>query len=307
MIGLFDKFLDASVLFSFDSTGFKRHCKEPLESKDLGGVNAIITGASSGIGLEVATSLLNQGASCFLIARQMEPVDELLKNVNTTRLKKTKSLNMSSLKDVYAFVNQEINGPIHLIVHNAGGMPNELSITSEGHEQMWASQVLGPFLLTKVLADQGKLAPGCRIIFVSSGGMYLRKLDLTDLNFQKTAYNKYAGYANAKRAQVMLCKLLSNHYPDYLFSAMHPGWVDTPGIRHSMPLFAKLIGNRLRTSKEGADTILWLATADRYPTGKFWFDRQIAPTTFFGFRKPKEADYHNLWALCLKTFDDVRA
>lgn len=305
MINFLHKFLDATILFSFDRTGFKRHCSEPLQSKNLNGTNAIVTGASSGIGLEAAKSLMAQGANCLLIARHIDPIRESIKNEKVVSEPSLKMLDMSCLKDVYVFASQEVKEPVHLIIHNAGSMPNALSMTSEGYEQMWASQVLGPFIMTKVLADQGKLAPDCRIIFVSSGGMYFQKMDLSDLNFQKTAYNKYVGYANSKRAQIMLCELFSSYYPDYLFSAMHPGWADTPGVQHSMPAFAKLIGNRLRTAREGADTVLWLAVADKYPTGKFWFDRQMAPTTFLGFRKPTEDDYHKLWTLCLKTLDCI--
>lgn len=300
---LFHKLLDATILFSFDRTGFRRHCREPLEIKSLEGTNAIVTGASSGIGLQVAKTLVERSANCLLIARHIDSIAlDNEKNVYQPSLRK---LDMSSLKEVYAFASQEVKEPLHLIVHNAGGMPNNLSITTEGYEQMWASQVLAPFIMTKVLADQGKLAPECRIIFVSSGGMYLQKIDLSDLNFQKATYNKYIGYANSKRAQIMLCELFSIYYPSYLFSAMHPGWVDTPGVQHSMPLFAKFIGDRLRTPQEGADTVLWLATADKYPTGKFWFDRQMASTTLCGFRKPKEEDYDKLWNLCLKTLDCI--
>ncbi len=99
--------------------------------------------------------------------------------------------------------------PIDLFIHNAGDMPLSLTITKDGFEQMFASQVLGPFVLTKTLADLGKLRQGCRIIFVSSGRMYLQKLDLSDLLFEKRSYNNYTGYANAKKAQVILSELFS--------------------------------------------------------------------------------------------------
>ena len=130
---------------------------------------------------------------------------------------------MADLKKVYCFCRDEVKTPIDLLIHNAGDMPHSLTITQDGFEQMFASQVLAPFILTKTLADLGKLRKGCRIIFVSSGGMYLQKLDLSDLLFEKSSYNKYTGYANAKRAQVILSELFSKKYPQYLFSSMHPG------------------------------------------------------------------------------------
>lgn len=203
---------------------------------------------------------------------------------------------------VYSFAVTEVKTPIDLLIHNAGSMPDPLSITEEGFEEMFASQVLAPFILTKTLADLGKLKPGCAIIFVSSGGMYLQKLDLSDLLFEKSAYNKYTGYANAKRAQVILSELFSEKYPQYLFSSMHPGWADTPGVRHSMPFFKKLMSSRLRSAEEGADTILWLATRQDYPSGKFWFDRKQAKTILFSLNRSTQAEKNSLWDYCESVF-----
>ncbi|CUI16894.1 Short-chain dehydrogenase/reductase [Candidatus Protochlamydia naegleriophila] len=101
--------------------------------------------------------------------------------------------------------------PIDLLIHDAGDMPLSFTITKEGFEHMFAFQVLGPFILTKTLADLGKLRQGCHIIFVSSGGMYLQKLDLSELLFEKRSYNKYTGYANVKRVQVIFSELFSKN------------------------------------------------------------------------------------------------
>ena len=278
--------LDASVIFSFDRSGFIRHCPTPLEKVDLTGKKGIVTGASRGIGFSVAKALMDQGMSCRLISRS-ESKDPHFH-----------TLDMSHLKDVKAFAINDVKEPIDLIVHNAGSMPADLTLTKEGHEHVFASQVLGPFVLTKTLIEQGKLNPGCRVIFVSSGGMYLQKLDLSDLQFSKRPYNKYTAYANAKRAQVILAESFAKRYPEYLFSAMHPGWADTAGVRSSMPVFKKLLNNRLRSADEGADTILWLATMPPYPNGKFWFDRKEAKTTIFNLFQSSPDEKEQLWSTC---------
>lgn len=288
-----NQLLDLTVVFSFDHSGFLRHCPAPLPLVDLSGRQGIVTGASSGIGLAVARALIHQGMSCQLIARHIEKIKETF-----VFPQKCASLDMGHLRKVYSFSINEISGPIDLLIHNAGGMPNSLQITEEGFEHMFASQVIGPFILTKTLADSGKLRPGCRVIFVSSGGMYLQKLDLTDLLFQKKPYNKYTGYANAKRAQVILSELFSKNYPDYHFSAMHPGWADTSGVQKSMPLFRKFLKKRLRSAEEGADTLLWLATAEDYPNGQFWFDRKLQKTTIFKINQSSEKDEELLWNTC---------
>lgn len=301
-----NQLLDSTILFSFDHSGFKRHCPDQLQRIDLSGRHGIVTGASSGIGLEVSKALLQQKMDCQLIGRDPEKLKNCLNFDPSFSYAQYHCLDMSDLKKVYSFAIDEVKHPIDLLIHNAGDMPLSLTINKDGFEQMFASQVLAPFILTKTLADLGMLKQGCRIIFVSSGGMYLQKLDLSDLLFEKHSYNKYTGYANAKRAQVILSNLFSKKYPEYLFSSMHPGWADTPGVRYSMPLFKKLLNKRLRSPEEGADTILWLAMTPDYPNGKFWFDRKQAKTTIFNLNKSSESDDELLWKYCESIFTSIK-
>lgn len=305
-----NQLLDLTIVFSFDHSGFKRHCPNELQKVNLSGRHGIVTGASSGIGLEVTKALLQQGMHCELIGRNLEKLKNSFNSDGFVSLTESHSLahclDMTDLNKVYSFAKDEVKTPIDLLVHNAGDMPLSLTITKDGFEQMFASQVLAPFILTKTLADLGKLRPGCRIIFVSSGGMYSQKLDLSDLLFKNRSYNKYSGYANAKRAQVILSELFSKKYPEYLFSSMHPGWADTPGVRYSLPLFRKLLSKRLRSAKEGADTILWLATIHDYPNGKFWFDRKEANTTILNLNKSSKNEDESLWKYCESVFDPVK-
>jgi dehydrogenase/reductase SDR family member 12 len=131
--------------------------------------------------------------------------------------------------------------------------------------------------------------------------MYAQKLDLTDLHFDKRSYNKYRAYANAKRAQVILAELFAERYPDYHFASMHPGWVKTPGVKHSMRWFYYLIYPLLRTPEEGADTLHYLASIAKWEKGgAFWFDcKPVSPhmsAKTHSTRKEKEG----LWTWCEK-------
>lgn len=301
-----NQLLDFTIIFSFDHSGFKRHCPLQLESVDLSGRHGIVTGASSGIGLEVSKALLQQGMHCELIGRDLNKLKNSFKSDPFVSSAHYHGLDMTDLNKVYAFAIDQVRTPIDLLIHNAGDMPDSLTRTKGGFEQMFACQVLAPFVLTKTLIDAGKLRHGCRLIFVSSGGMYLQKLDLSDLLFERRSYNKYTGYANVKRAQVVLSELFSQKYPQYLFSSMHPGWADTPGVRHSMPLFRKLLNKRLRSAEEGADTILWLATTHDYPNGKFWFDRKQAKTTIFSLNKSSKNGDELLWKHCESIFASIK-
>lgn len=158
--------LDLTIVFSFDHSGFKRHCPDQLQKIDLSGRHGIVTGASSGI----TKALLQQGMHCQLIGRDLEKLKNSFKSDHSVSCAQYHCLDMSDLKKVYSFALDEVKTPIDLLIHNAGDMPHSLTINKDGLEQMFASQVLGTFILTKTLADLGKLRQGCRILFVASGG-----------------------------------------------------------------------------------------------------------------------------------------
>jgi NAD(P)-dependent dehydrogenase (short-subunit alcohol dehydrogenase family) len=77
-------------------------------------------------------------------------------------------------------------------------------------------------------------------------------------------------------------------------SSGHPGWVDTPGITHSLPGFSKLTRPILRTPEQGADTFVWLAGAD-VPAGRFWHDRKARPEHYLGRNRESETDSRTFW------------
>jgi GTPase Era involved in 16S rRNA processing len=80
---------------------------------------------------------------------------------------------------------------------------------------------------------------------------------------------------------------------------MHPGWVDTPGLEHSLPRFYKLMKPALRSPDEGADTIVWLA-ASAHPGGRFWHDREPRPTHIVPRTRESDEERARLWTECLR-------
>src|SRR4029077_5730065 len=102
---------------------------------------------------------------------------------------------------------------------------------------------------------------GSRVIAVTSGGMYTQALPLDDLGYASGDYAGPKAYARAKRAQVSLMREWARRTRGQIaFTAMHPGWADTPGLAASLPGFYRIMGPLLRTPEQGIDTILWLAT-----------------------------------------------
>ena len=156
-------------------------------------------------------------------------------------------------------------------------MPDSLVLNDFSVEHQCASQLIGHYYLIYLLNKYGNINRYARIIWVSSGGMYLKKLDLDSL-FHNRKYEKVSAYSNVKRAQITLVEELSSQerWKNVKVFSMHPGWVATYGLKESLPKFFSLMRNRLRNTKEGADTIIWLLlTEGAISSGSFYFDRKI--------------------------------
>ena len=177
------------------------------------------------------------------------------------------------------------------IVLNAGGMPDSLIVNNFKVEHQCASQLVGHYYLIQCLNQNGCLNDNARIIWVSSGGMYLKKLDLKSL-FHNKNYEKVSVYANVKRAQVTLTQELSKQdfWNKTKIFSMHPGWVKTDGLNNSLPGFYRIMAKRLRNLDEGIDTILWLLlTEESLNSGGFYFDRKmVSPYLSKNFNPTRE-------------------
>lgn len=271
-----DKFwnaiLDKSIYYSFDSTGFKRHQKlfksEAFE-EDLTGKNILITGGTGGIGLSVCRELSKRGAYVIFTGRSEKRGKEY--EGDNCKFLKLDMIDWASFKSVL----RDLPRFDHIIL-NAGGMPKELELNDFSVEHQAASQLFGHFNLLDLLDKHSGLNVECRITWVSSGGMYLKKLDLGNL-VRPVKYDKVDVYANVKRAQITLVEEMvkNERWKKYNIFSMHPGWVNTSGIEDALPNFYKFTKNRLRSIEQGADTINWLQfTNENLVSGSFYFDRK---------------------------------
>ena len=167
---------------------------------------------------------------------------------------------------------------LDVLIHNAGALNKEHTVTGSGTESTLAAHVVGPFLLTGLLLPALRAAAPSRVIQVCSGGMYTQAFDLASLEMGSYGYDGTVAYARAKRAQLVLMHEWNRRMGDLgvSFHAMHPGWTDTPGIRRGLPGFAHVMGPLLRTPDQGADTAVWLASTPVgvESTGRFWLDRR---------------------------------
>jgi NAD(P)-dependent dehydrogenase (short-subunit alcohol dehydrogenase family) len=269
------------------------------------GRRCLVTGANSGIGYETALALADLGAEVVLLCRNAKRGEEAAERVRQQTGNSRVSLeivDMSDLASVRAAAARLASAPVDVLVHNAGVLPDERIETCEGLELTLATHVVGPFLLTRLLQGSLEKSPDARVIWVSSGGMYTRRLNLDDPNWTRRDYDGVTAYAETKRAQVVLAELWAEELrgSPIVVNAMHPGWADTPSVKSSLPRFHRVTRNILRTPAEGADTVVWLAACPRAreSTGRFFFDRQERRTHLLSLTREPEEDRRALWQLC---------
>ncbi len=306
-----DAALEASIVGSFSRVGavVRRrlfHWTEP-EWQTLKGRTAVVTGSTSGLGREIAVQFARAGARVVLVARNQERAqrtrDEIMSSTGNTDV----SIVVGDVGDLESVRHcaQELRafGAIDVLVHNAGALSRSLATTRDGIELTTAVHLVGPYLLTNLIEPE-LVAGRARVIWVTSGGMYAEPLDLDWLATPSSAYDGVKAYAKVKRAQVTLVehwapRLTSRHVT---MTVMHPGWVDTPGLRQSLPAFRRVVRPLLRTLNEGIDTVAWLATTsdDSVTPGTLWLDRRVRSRHRFARTRNSDTPQQRerLWSFC---------
>ena len=310
-----DAALEASFLLSFSRVGFSlRNRAErwpPPETLSLDGRVILLTGGTSGIGRAAAEQLARARATLVLLARDPERTRATAEAITAASGNDRVSALHTDMGDpdaVRSAAEQLLrtHARLDVLIHNAGAVHSARRVAPGGLEATVASQVVGPFLLTALLAGLLARSAPARVLTMSSGGMYLAPLRVPP----ELAPERYDGprqYALAKRAQVVLNELWAERLAPAAVAchALHPGWVDTPGVREGLPRFARLLRPLLRSPAEGADGLVWLAAADGAalgPSGGFWLDRRRRgvhrlPST----RRSDSAEARRaLWAYCLE-------
>jgi dehydrogenase/reductase SDR family member 12 len=283
-----DQAMDWTVLPGYSKIGYAvRERAVPRGRLELAGKVAIVTGATSGIGEAACVGMARAGAEVHLVVRNPEKGEEARRRVGdasgvdpaTLTLHRCDLSDLGSVRD-FAAAFLEDRDRLDVLINNAGVLPPERTHTEEGFELTFATNVLGPFLLTNLLLPALRAAAPSRVINVSSGGMYTAKLDVDDPQLEKEEFSGNKFYAHTKRAEVVLADEWARRWaPDVAAFSMHPGWVATPGLSESLPGFDKLMKPLLRDAAGGADTIVWLAGSGALAgeTGGFWHDRRRRP------------------------------
>lgn len=275
-------------LWRFTKLGFRESRRRwNALSAYQGDRHALITGATSGLGLAAARQLAELGARVTVVGRSESKaqalVAELKVQTGNDRIA-AEIAELSLMSDVHALCDRLLAAgePIDMLINNAGALFNPRQQTAEGFEKSFALLLLSPYVLTERLHSLLCKAESPRIVNVLSGGMYTQRIAVDDLQSRRGNYSGSVAYARAKRGLMILTEEWAEHWSrdGIAVNAMHPGWADTPGVETALPGFHRLTKPLLRTPEEGADTAVWLAASTEAArvSGKFWLDREQHPS-----------------------------
>jgi NAD(P)-dependent dehydrogenase (short-subunit alcohol dehydrogenase family) len=249
--------------FGFDSTA-----AEVIAGVDLSGRRAIVTGGSSGIGVETARALVGAGAHVTLAVRDVDAGHRVATDIGGTV--DVAALDLSDLDSVSAFV-ASWNGPLHILVNNAGVMAiQELTMSASGHEMQFATNHLGHFALAVGLHAALASAGGARVVSVSSAGHLRSPVVFDDVDFAFREYDPFGAYGQSKTANVLFAVEATRRWRDdgILANALMPGGIATPLQRHLPAEYAqqaltafRAAGTDFKTVEQGAATSTLLAAS----------------------------------------------
>ncbi|OBK73257.1 SDR family NAD(P)-dependent oxidoreductase [Mycobacterium sp. 1274761.0] len=249
--------------------GFESTAADVIDGVDLTGRTAIVTGASSGIGVETARALSAAGATVTLAVRNtaegQRVADEIRADTGNRRVS-VGEINLSDLASVAAFV-RAWTGPLDILVNNAGVMAvPELTLAASGHELHFATNHLGHFALAIGLHDALAAADGARVVSVSSGGHLRSPVVFDDIDYAFRDYDRFGAYGQSKTANVLFAVEATRRWADdgITANALMPGAIfDTRLGRHVDAGHAAAAATqlRLKTVEQGAATSVLLAAS----------------------------------------------
>ncbi|MEZ4439069.1 MAG: oxidoreductase [Polyangiaceae bacterium] len=251
---------------------------EVLADLDLTGKTAIVTGGYSGLGLETTRSLAAKGVRVIVPVRSPEKAAEALAGV--TGAVETVAMDLADLGTVRSFAEKMTSEltALHMLINNAGIMACPLDRVGPGWESQFGVNHMGHFALTKALMPLLAKTRGARVIALSSTGHKISDIRWDDIQFEKSDYNKWKAYGQAKTANALFANALARRLHDTggLAFSVHPGGIFTPLQRHLPKEEMVALGwitedgepsemakAGFKTPEQGCSTTLWAATSTK--------------------------------------------
>jgi NAD(P)-dependent dehydrogenase (short-subunit alcohol dehydrogenase family) len=253
---------------------------EVVAGIDLSGRRAIVTGSTSGIGVETARALASANAEVTLAVRNLDAGKRTAEDISAStgyRRVLVAPLDLADLASVAALA-ADWDGPLHILINNAGVMAlPTLQRTSVGWEMHLATNHLGHFALAHGLHDALAAAGDARIVSLSSVGHRRSPVIFHDLNFTSRPYDLGLAYGQSKTANVLFAVEATRRWDSdgITANAVHPGTIattnltrhlgpdDLAAVRASAPYAETFNGSEVRykTTEQGAATSVLVATS----------------------------------------------
>ncbi len=249
----------------------------------------VITGATNGIGLAAAEALAARGDTVVIVGR-----NDARARIAAARVKAaagseaavgTLAADLSSQAGVRKLAQEILNryAALDVLVNNAGAMHTTRQLSADGIELTWAVNHLAPFLLTTLLLDRLKARPAARIVTTASDAHLGARIPFDDLNAERS-YRGFRRYKESKLANILFTKELARRLEGSGVGAycFHPGLVATGFNSNNgilMGLAMRLVTMGARTPKQGAQTLVWLATTPDHSlvNGAYYVDMERRP------------------------------
>jgi NAD(P)-dependent dehydrogenase (short-subunit alcohol dehydrogenase family) len=264
--------------FTHDSTA-----ADVIAGVDLTGRRAVVTGGASGIGVETARALASAGAQVTLAVRNTAAGERTAADIIETTGNNhvfVAPLELADRESVQAFA-ANWDGPLHILVNNAGVMAEPLNRTPEGWEHQFATNHLGHFGLTLGLHDALTKAGNARVVSVSSSAHLRSDVVFDDIHFENRPYDEWAAYGQSKTANVLFAVEAAKRWASdgITTNALMPGGIRTALQRHVDPEVQKGWDRfQWKTVEQGASTSVLLAASPLIDgvTGRYFEDNNEA-------------------------------
>lgn len=251
---------------------------EVLAGIDLSGKTAIVTGGYSGIGLEAVRGLADHGARVIVPVRTPEKAAEALAGLSGDIT--TAPMDLADIASVRSFAQSVVAAEpkLDLLINNAGIMACPEARVGPGWESQFGVNHMGHFALTTELMPLLTATPGARVVALSSAAHRMSDVHWDDIQFERTDYDKWQAYGQAKTANALFANALSRRLKDsggHAFS-LHPGGIWTPLQRHlpqdemiamgwlgedGKP--SEMAQRYFKSVEQGCATTLWAATSPK--------------------------------------------
>lgn len=258
---------------------------EVIAGHDLTGKTALVTGASSGIGIETARALLSAHAEVILAVRDAEKgerVAQQLRSATNNDQASVLSVDLGSLASVRQAAEQFRArwSKLDLLINNAGIMAAPQGYTPEGFELQFGTNHLGHYLLTLLLLPALQAAAPVRVVVLSSSGHRRSDIHFDDIDYSHRPYDRWEAYGQSKTANALFAVGLTRHFGDQgiTANAINPGAIHTGLQQH-------------------------LSSEDMLAIG--WIDEEGRQTDILDWKTPEQGAATSVWAAVGKELEGI--